>query len=39
MDEAIKLFPFISADPNFVHSLDGHEKLMDYQNSSFPIAV
>ena len=30
---------FISADPNFVHSLDGHEKFMDYQNSCFPIAV
>ena len=30
---------FILPDPNFVHSLDGHEKLMGYQNSSFSIAV
>ena len=30
---------FISRGPNWVHSLDGHDKLMGYQNSTFPIAV
>jgi hypothetical protein len=25
--------------PNFVHSLDGHDKLMGFQNSTFPLAV
>ena len=30
---------FISQSPNWVHSLDGHDKLMGYQNSTFPIAV
>ena len=25
--------------PNFVHSLDGHDKLMGYQNSTFPLAI
>jgi hypothetical protein len=24
---------------NFVHSLDGHDKLMGYQNSTFPLAI
>ena len=30
---------FISRGPNWVHSLDGHNKLIGYQNSTFPIAV
>jgi len=30
---------FVSPGPNFVHSLDGHDKLMGYQNSTYPIAV
>ena len=24
---------------NFVHSLDGHDKLVGYQNSTFPLAI
>ena len=27
---------FISAGPNWVVSIDGHDKLMGYQNSTFP---
>ena len=30
---------FTTRGPNWVHSLDGHDKLMGYQNSTFPIAV
>ena len=30
---------FSSNGPNWVHSLHGHDKLMGYQNSKFPIAV
>ena len=30
---------FSSKGPNFVHSLDGHDKMMGYQNSTFPLAV
>ena len=30
---------FISRGPKWVHSLDGHDKLMGYKNSTFPIAV
>ena len=30
---------FVSAGPNWLHSLDGHDKLMGYQNSTFPVAV
>ena len=30
---------FVSRGPNWVHSLDGHDKLMGYQNSTFPLAV
>ena len=30
---------FTSSGSNWVHSLDGHDKLMGYQNSTFPIAV
>ncbi len=30
---------FTSKGPNWVHSLDGHDKLMGYQNSTFPLAV
>ena len=29
---------FISLGPKWVHSLDGHHKLMGYQNSTFPTA-
>ena len=27
---------FTTKGPNWVHSLDGHDKLMGYQNSTFP---
>ena len=30
---------FTSRGPNSVHSLDGHDKLMGYQNWTFPIAI
>ena len=30
---------FIFLGPNWVLSLDGHDKLMGYQNSTFPIAI
>ena len=30
---------FSSPGPNFVHSLDGHDKLMGYQKSTFPLAI
>jgi hypothetical protein len=30
---------FSSKGPNWVHSVDGHDKLMGYQNSTFPLAV
>ena len=30
---------FTSKGGNFVHSLDGHDKLMGYQNSTYPVAV
>ena len=30
---------FISAGPNWVMSLDGHGKLMGFQNNTFPIAI
>ena len=30
---------FSSVDPNQVLSVDGHDKLMRYQNSTFPLAV
>ena len=30
---------FTSPGPNFVHALDGHDKLMGFQNNTFPIAV
>lgn len=30
---------FTSKGPNWVHSLDGHDKLMGYQNSTFPLAI
>jgi hypothetical protein len=30
---------FTSLGPNFVHSLDGHDKLMGFENSTYPIAV
>lgn len=30
---------FSSKGPNWVHSLDGHDKLMGFQNSTFPIAI
>lgn len=29
---------FASPGPNYVHSLDGHDKLMDFRNT-FPIAI
>ena len=30
---------FISKGANFVHSVDGHDKLMGFQNSTYPLAV
>ena len=30
---------FISAGPNWVISLDGHDKLMGFQNNTFPITI
>ena len=30
---------FSSKGPNWVHSVDKHDKLMGYQNSTFPLAV
>ena len=30
---------FTTKGPNWVYSLDGHDKLMGYQNSTFPLAV
>ena len=30
---------FTSLGTNWVHSLDGHDKLMGYQNSTFPLAI
>ena len=30
---------FSSAGPNWVLSMDGHDKLMVYQSSTFPLAV
>ncbi|XP_067040998.1 uncharacterized protein [Acropora muricata] len=30
---------FTTRGSNWVHSLDGHDKLMGYQNSTFPLAV
>lgn len=30
---------FTTKGPNWLHSLDGHDKLMGYQNSTFPLAV
>ena len=30
---------FCSAVPNWVLSMDGHDNLMVYQNSTFPLAV
>ena len=30
---------FTTRESNWVHSLDGHDKLMGYQNSTFPLAV
>ena len=30
---------FTTRDANWVHSLDGHDKLMRYQNSTFPLAI
>ncbi|KAK6173659.1 hypothetical protein SNE40_017071 [Patella caerulea] len=30
---------FVSKGPNWVHSIDGHDKLMGYQNSTFPLAI
>ena len=30
---------FISAEPKWVMSLDGHDKLMSFQNNTFPIAI
>lgn len=31
--------PYVSHGPGWTYSLDGHDKLMGYQNSTFPIAL
>jgi len=31
--------PFYSAGPGWTYSVDGHDKLMGFQNSTFPIAI
>ena len=30
---------FISAGPSWLMSLDGHDKLMDFHNNTFPIVI
>ena len=30
---------FVSDGPSWVFSLDGHDKMMGYQNSTFPLAI
>ena len=30
---------FTTKGPNFLHSVDGHDKLMGYQNSTYPLAI
>ena len=30
---------FTTKGPNFVHSVDGHDKLMGYQKSTYPLAI
>ena len=30
---------FTTKDTNFVHSVDGHDKLMGFQNHTFPLAI
>ncbi len=30
---------FVTMGPNWTYSLDGHDKLMGYQNSTFPLAI
>ena len=30
---------FTTKGPNSVHSVDGHDKLMGYQNSTYPLAI
>uniref|UniRef100_A0A7M5VGW6 Uncharacterized protein n=1 Tax=Clytia hemisphaerica TaxID=252671 RepID=A0A7M5VGW6_9CNID len=30
---------FVTKGPDWVFSLDGHDKLMGYQNSTFPLAI
>ena len=31
--------PFLSNGPNWTFSLDGHDKMMGFQNSTFPLAI
>lgn len=31
--------PFRTRGPNWVHSVDGHNKLMGFQNDTFPLAI
>ena len=31
--------PFTTKGPNWVHSVDGHNKLMGFQNDTFPLAI
>ena len=31
--------PFVSDGPNWTFSLDGHDKMMGFQNSTFPLAI
>eukprot|EP00111_Clytia_hemisphaerica_P020862 TCONS_00061539-protein len=31
--------PFVSEGPGWTYPLDGHDKLMGFQNSTFPVAI
>ena len=39
MAKKAKKGDFVSRGPDWVHSLDGHDKMMGYQNWTFPLAV
>lgn len=30
---------YLTRGTNFVHSMDGHDKIMGFQNSTFPLAI
>ena len=39
IDGKKKIGHFVTKGVNWVHSLDGHDKLTGYQNSTFPLAI